>query len=108
MVNPMTEVQELLEIIETARETGKVKKGVNEATKAAERGVAKLIVVAEDVDPPEIVMHFQPLCEEKNIILKKVPSKLELGRAAGLDVATATVAVVEPGDAKKKLDTLRE
>lgn len=102
----MKEIEDILEIIETARETGKIKKGVNEVTKAAERGVAKLVVVAEDVDPPEIVMHFQPLCDEKKILLRKVPSKLELGRAAGLDVMTAAVAVVDAGEAKKKLENL--
>jgi len=102
----MKEIEDLLEIIETARETGKIRKGVNETTKAAERGVAKLVVVADDVDPPEIIMHFQPLCEEKKILLKHVPSKLELGRAAGLDVGTAAVAVVEAGEASKKLDRL--
>jgi large subunit ribosomal protein L7Ae len=102
----MKETEDLLEIIETARETGKIKKGVNETTKAVERGIAKLVVIAEDVDPPEIVMHFQPLCEEKKVSLKKVPSKLELGRAAGLDVVTASVAVVDAGEAKKKLENI--
>ena len=84
-------------------ETGKIKKGVNEATKAIERGVAKLVVVAEDIEPPEIVMHLSPLCDEKKIPLIKVPSKNELGRAAGINVSSAAIAITEPGDAAKKL-----
>ena len=93
--------QDILEAVETARETGKIRKGINEATKAAERGVAKIVVVAEDVDPPEVVMHLGPLCQEKNIKLFKVSSKNELGRAAGLDVSCAAVAVTDLGEAKK-------
>ncbi|MBI4174970.1 MAG: 50S ribosomal protein L7ae [Candidatus Aenigmarchaeota archaeon] len=92
---------DILEIVEIARETGKIRKGINEATKAAERGIAKVIVVAEDVDPPEIAMHLGPLCDEKKVKLLKVGSKNELGRAAGLDVSTAAVAITDLGDAKK-------
>ncbi|MBI2579774.1 MAG: 50S ribosomal protein L7ae [Candidatus Aenigmarchaeota archaeon] len=102
----MTKPDDILEVIETARETGKIRKGVNEATKAVERGVAKLVVVAEDVDPKEIVMHLPALCDEKKIPLHKVPSKNDLGRAAGLDVSTAAIAVVDAGEAKKKLSEL--
>lgn len=96
--------EDILEIIETARDTGKIRKGINEATKAVERGIAKLVVVAEDVDPKEITMHLPPLCEEKNIPLRAVPSKNELGRAAGLDVPSAAIAVVDAGEARKKLE----
>jgi large subunit ribosomal protein L7Ae len=96
----------VLEIIEIARDTGKIRKGVNETTKAVERGIAKLVVVAEDVEPKEITMHLPPLCEEKKIPFKIVPSKNELGRAAGLDVSSAAIAVVDAGEAKKKLDGL--
>ncbi len=99
----MNKVNEILEVIEIARETGKIRRGLNEATKAAERGTAKLIVVADDVDPPEIIMHLQPLCDEKKIPLARVSSKSELGRAAGIEVSTAAVAVLDAGEGKKKL-----
>lgn len=101
-----TRAEDVLEAIEIARDTGKIRKGVNETTKAVERGIAKLVVLAEDVDPKEITMHLPPLCEEKNIKCKPVPSKSELGRAAGLDVPTASIAVVEAGEAKKKIESL--
>ncbi|MBI2233205.1 MAG: 50S ribosomal protein L7ae [Candidatus Aenigmarchaeota archaeon] len=99
----MNKVNEILEVIEIARETGKIRRGLNEATKAVERGIAKLIVVADDVDPPEIAMHLQPLCDEKKIPLVRVSSKSELGRAAGIEVSTAAVAVLDAGEGKKKL-----
>ncbi|HLD83717.1 MAG TPA: ribosomal L7Ae/L30e/S12e/Gadd45 family protein [archaeon] len=102
----MTKPEEIFEIIEASRETGKIKKGVNETTKAVERGLAKLVVVAEDVSPPEIVMHLQPLCDEKKITLVKVPTKSELGRAAGLQVPTVSVAVLDAGETKSKLGSI--
>ena len=97
---------DVLEIVEISRETGKIRKGINETTKAIERNTAKLVVAADDVDPPEVIMHLPVLCDEKKIAFVKVPSKSELGRAAGLDVGSAAVAVVEPGEAKKKLDDM--
>jgi len=98
------EVQDkALEVVEAAKTTGKIKKGVNEATKAVERGVAKLVLVAKDVNPSEVIMHLEPLCREKNIPLVEVTSKEELGTAAGLSVATAAVAVVDEGEGKKAL-----
>ena len=61
--------EEIMELVEVARDTGKIRKGINEATKAAERGTAKYVVVADDTDPPEVIMHLEPLCAEKNVKL---------------------------------------
>ena len=91
----------VLQAVEMAKNTGKIKKGTNETTKAVERGLAKLVIIAEDVDPEEIVMHLPALCEEKKIPYIYVPSKQELGRAAGIDVASASACIIEPGEAKE-------
>ena len=90
--------------VEKARDTGKMRKGVNEVTKAVERGIAKLVVMAEDVDPEEVMMHIPVICEEKEIPYSYVPSKSELGKAAGLEVQTSSIAIVEEGDSKKLID----
>lgn len=87
------------EALEVARDTGKIHKGTNETTKAIERGTAKLILIAEDVDPPEVVAHLPMLCEERKIAYVYVPSKTRLGTAAGIDVSAASVCIVDPGDA---------
>ncbi len=95
------------EAVKKARETGgKVRKGVNETTKAVERGLAKLVLIAEDVDPPEVVMHLPLLCEEKKVPYLYVPSKKRLGEVAGIEVQASSVAIVEPGEAKDLLDEL--
>jgi len=94
-------IDHVLEAIEVAKATGKIKKGTNEVTKAIERGNAKLVVVAKDASPPEIVMHLPLLAKEKGIVCVEVPTKEELGASAGIDVPTASVAVVLEGQGKK-------
>ncbi len=97
-----------LEAIQIARTTGKIVKGTNETTKYVERGQATLVYIAEDVDPEEIVMHLPPLCEEKNIPYIYVPSKKELGKACGINVAAASAAIINPGKAKEMVDEIIE
>ena len=102
----MADDDKVLEIVELARNTGKVKKGTNEATKALERATAKLVVVAGDVSPKEIIMHLKLLAEEKGIKYAEVDKKEDLGAAAGLQVGTSAVAVLDAGEAKKQLESL--
>ena len=96
------------EIIEKARKTGKIEKGTNEVTKAIERGTAKLVVYASDVEPKEIVQHLPVLCKEKKILCQEVDSKQKLGIAAGLPVATSSLAVIESGDSEKDIAALKK
>lgn len=103
---PKDLVDKVLQAMEIARSTGKIKKGTNETTKAIERGQAKLVVIAKDVDPKEIVMHLPVLCEEKKCEYVYVPSKEELGRAAGINVATASACIIEPGEAKDLVEEI--
>ena len=89
-----------------AKANGKVRIGVNEVTKAIERGIAKLVIIAEDVTPEEVVMHLPVLCDEKKIACIYVPSKDELGRSSGISVPTSSIAIVELGDSKKFVEEI--
>lgn len=95
---------QIYEAVEKARTTGRIAKGANEVTKQVERGTAKFVVMAEDVSPEEILAHVPLLCEEKGIAYGYVPSKAELGAAAGLPVGTAAVAVVDAGTGAESVD----
>jgi len=95
-----------LETLRLARSSGKIKKGINETTKAIERGQAKLVLIAMDVDPPEIVSFLPILCEEKKVPYMFVPSKRELGEAAGIAVSASAAAIVEEGEAKTYLEEI--
>jgi len=88
------------EAIEVAKATGRIKKGSNEVTKAIEKGIAKLVAIAKNVNPPEITMHIPLLSKEKDVLCIEVPSKEELGAAAGISVGTASIAIIEEGEAK--------
>ena len=93
------------DVVEKARKTGKIEKGTNEVTKAIERGTAKLVVYAADVEPKEIVQHLPILCKEKGIPFAEVDKKEKLGIAVGLSVKCSSVAIINPGDAEKDLES---
>ncbi len=102
LVNP------ILEALRVASQSGKVKKGTNEATKAIERGISKLIVIAEDVEPPEVVAHLPIICDEQGAAYAFVPSKQELGKALGIDVTSAAAAILDAGDAQHIIDQVKD
>jgi large subunit ribosomal protein L7Ae len=89
------------EALKVARETGKIRKGTNETTKTIERGKAKLVLIAEDVNPPEVVAHLPLLCDERKAPYVYVPEKQRIGEALGLTVGSAAAAIEETGDSEK-------
>ena len=97
-------VSPILEAVRVASQTGKVRKGTNEATKAIERGISKLIVIAEDVEPPEVVAHLPLICEEQNAAYAFVPNNQDLGKSLGIDVTSAAAAILDAGDAQHIID----
>jgi large subunit ribosomal protein L7Ae len=103
---PKELVEAVYEVIRQAKNTGKIRKGTNETTKAIERGQAKLVVIAEDVDPPEVVAHLPLLCEERKVPYLYVPSKMDLGEALGIDVAAASACIVDAGDAQPLIEQI--
>ena len=90
----------IYETVEKARKTGKIEKGINEVTKAIERGTAKLVVIAKDTSPVEIIQHIPILCKEKNIKYEEVDSREKLGIAAGIKVPCSSVVIVSEGEAE--------
>ena len=93
-------MKNVYDTVEKAAKTGKVDKGVNEVTKAVERGVAKLVVVAKDIEPKELTQHLPILCNEKQIQFIEADSKEKLGISVGINRPAAAVAVIELGEAK--------
>lgn len=55
------------------------------------------------MDPPQVVAHLPILCEERKISYLFVPSKLDLGRSAGIDVGCAAISVLEGGEGSNSL-----
>ncbi|ADZ08862.1 50S ribosomal protein L7Ae [Methanobacterium lacus] len=96
------------EALEIAKDTGKIGKGTNEVTKMIERGNALLVFIAEDIDPPEIAAHLPVLAEEKEIPYVYLPTKDELGEAAGLNVGTASACIIDAGEAEDLINDVVE
>ena len=88
------------EALQIASRTGAVRKGTNETTKAVERAEAKLVIIAEDVDPPEVVAHLPLLCQERKIPYLFVPSKNKIGGSVSIDVPAASASIVKEGEAE--------
>ncbi|MHA1583941.1 MAG: 50S ribosomal protein L7Ae [Promethearchaeota archaeon] len=86
-----------LDLLKKVAEKGKIKRGMNETTKAIERGTAKLIVIAADISPAEIVMHLPVIAKEKKVPYVFVPTRAELGKAASINIPCSALAVVEIG-----------
>jgi large subunit ribosomal protein L7Ae len=92
------------EALRQAKQTGKIRKGTNETTKAIERGIAKLVIIAEDVEPPEVVAHLPIICDERSVPFVFVPTRASMGPALGIDVGAASACIIESGDAQPLID----
>ncbi len=90
-------VRKVWDLLEIAHKRGKVRRGANETIKSIERGQAKLVIIASDVDPEAIVIPVISLAKEKKIPYLFVPSKAELGRYAGIQRPASAVAIEKPG-----------
>jgi len=99
-------LDKVFNMLELARDTGKLRRGTNEVTKSVESGVAKFVIIAENVNPPEIVMHLPIICEEKGIPFVVGGTKEELGTLSGIKVSSASVAIEKLGEAKKIYDEI--
>ena len=102
---PESLVKDALDFVENSYRSGKIKKGTNEVVKSIERGEAKVVVIAEDVSPPEVVFYLPVLCEERKVPYTYVKNKNDLGLKVGI-ASAASIAVVDYGkneDAYKDL-----
>jgi large subunit ribosomal protein L7Ae len=96
------QIKSSLEKIAQTRDS-KIRKGMNETTKSIERDTAKLVIMAEDVSPPEILFHVPILCEEKGISYGYVNTKKELGNAVRINVDSSAIAVEKEGTGNEAL-----
>ena len=91
-------VYELVKLVGSGN--GRLKKGSNEVTKAAERGTAQMIVMAEHVNPAELLAHIPLICKEKSIPCIYVEDQAYLAEAAGMNTGAKTAAIALMESAK--------
>ena len=68
--------------------------GIQEVTRAVEKGEAKLVVIANNVDPIELVLWLPSLCRVNKVPYAIVKDKARLGEAVNQKTVTA-VAITE-------------
>jgi large subunit ribosomal protein L7A len=68
--------------------------GLTQTRKAIDRQKAVLVIIAEHADS-HLTKPIQTLCETKAISFSYVASMRELGKASGIHVGTAAVAILK-------------
>lgn len=94
------------EILKRVKETGAIAKGILETTRAVEKGTAKLVIIAKDVKPKNLISHLPSLCRYKSIPFVWISSKEKLGQIIGLEIPSTTCAIVNEGEAKDLIEKL--
>ncbi|REJ31487.1 MAG: 50S ribosomal protein L7ae-like protein [Caldibacillus debilis] len=79
---------------EKIKQAKKVVVGMKQTIKALNSGTSTEVIVAADADS-QILTKVKELAAEKGVPLTEVGSMKELGKAAGIDVGAATVAIIE-------------
>jgi len=87
-----------------------LKKGANETTKALNRGMADLVILAADTEPLEIILHLPLLCEDKNVPYVYVAKQADLGRACGVsrNIVACTILRNPGGGLESKVKEMKD
>lgn len=76
-----------------------VKYGLQNVTALVEQNEAKLVIIAHDVDPIELVVWLPALCQKKNVPYVIVKGKARLGQVVGKkNLAVAAFTTVNAED----------
>merc|ERR1712054_139417 len=83
-----------------------LKFGLNHVTSLVESGEAKLVVIAHDVDPIELVLWLPSLCRNKQIPYVIVKDKARLGRACRQSTASCVAITSVKNEDKNDLERM--
>lgn len=90
----------------TEKKPASIKYGIHQVTSLIEKKEAKLVVIAHDVDPIELVVWLPTLCRKKDIPYCIIKGKARLGQLIGKkNAAVACITTVRKED-KNDFETL--
>ncbi len=78
--------------LERLKQARKITIGTKQTMKAVEKGEALIVYIAKDADD-RVVLPLLKACEERVIEVMPVDTMLELGKASGIQVGAASVAI---------------
>lgn len=85
-----------------------VKYGLNHIVQLVEEKKAKMVIIAHDVDPVELVVFLPALCRKKDVPFCVVKGKARLGQFVNKKTASCLAITSVKQEDKKDLDTLCE
>merc|ERR1719300_2271835 len=85
-----------------------IKYGLNHVTTLVENKAAKLVVIAHDVDPIELVVWLPHLCRKKEVPYCIIKGKARLGQLVHQKTAAVVALTQVNNDDQKQLGALRE
>jgi len=85
-----------------------LKYGLNHVTDLVENKTAKLVVIAHDVDPIELVCWLPQLCRKKDVPFCIIKGKSRLGKLVHKKTASVVALTSVQGDDQKQLNVFRE
>jgi large subunit ribosomal protein L7Ae len=85
-----------------------LKFGLNHVTELVEQGKAKLVVIAHDVDPIEMMVFLPALCRKKNIAYCFVKGQGRLGKLVHQKTATCLAVTDVKKEDYQDLDTFQK
>uniref|UniRef100_A0A2K5JLA2 H/ACA ribonucleoprotein complex subunit 2 n=1 Tax=Colobus angolensis palliatus TaxID=336983 RepID=A0A2K5JLA2_COLAP len=84
---------QLYKCIKKAVKQKQIRRGVKEVQKFVNKGEKGIMVLAGDTLPIEVYCHLPVMCEDRNLPYVYIPSKTDLGAAAGSKRPTCVIMV---------------
>ncbi|ELW47960.1 H/ACA ribonucleoprotein complex subunit 2 [Tupaia chinensis] len=85
-----------------------IRRGVKEVQKFVNKGEKGIMVLAGDTLPIEVYCHLPVMCEDRNLPYVYIPSKTDLGAAAGSKRPTCVIMVKPHEDYQEAYDECLE
>ena len=98
----------LYKCIKKAIKQKQIQHGVKEVQKFIDKGKKGIMVLAGDTLPVEVYCHLPVMCEDRNLPYIYIPSKTNLGAAAGSKRPTCVIMVKSHKDYQEAYDECLE
>ncbi|XP_069507654.1 H/ACA ribonucleoprotein complex subunit 2 [Ambystoma mexicanum] len=95
-------------LVKKACKQKQIRRGVKEVQKFLNKGEKGILVLAGDTQPIEVYCHLPIMCEDRSIPYVYIPSKLDLGLAAGSKRPTCVILVKAHEDYQEAYDECAE